>query len=640
MVEKSAGVVLGKVPPGFTERQRGSRFEALCGRVGAAFRRLGTENLALDGACRDAELKLTSVDVTATARFLAIALAFSSLLFYLTYSAFFGHSALVLLLFVALPAIAGYMWLVSYPSSAANNLLTKSAAHDSIDIGLMCVMVELNNNLYDAVRYVAEQGVDYGDDVAESRVARKLRRGLYRLNMGVHRSESGMLNEVGKDLGPQSEHLRSAMRNLDTACSRADAGGRLLFLDRAMGKVLDGVKNTAKNFKEKLVSTHRAIMFLSCTLPIMLITMLPAMGAMGAQANPALVALVLAAIVAATSIIGNKKTASRPSMFASPSVPSDAPGLPPKGRFHMGSRAVPVLPIAALVFLAALVPAFVLSKGQASLELVGVFPVFGLTWAVTFYAWASTKDLAKEIARTEAIEAETSDMLMEIKSNIEEGGSVESAICEAAEKRAGTAMGGILAQIRFNILGSTCDTLHDALFNKTMGAMRTVYSRSVKAAFRAISIASRKSAQAAARVAKSLASFMDDLKQIQHEAKQDLQESVSTIMLTARYLLPAICGMIAGITWFMARISQGTITEFGGITIISPDYAQFIFFALALFVVAMAAAYCDYASRVETGENKVCFAQRLTQTLPIVPVVFMGVYFVAVTLLQGVVPAV
>ncbi|MFC7071996.1 type II secretion system F family protein [Halovenus rubra] len=353
--------------------------------------------------------------------------------------------------------------------------------------------------------------------------------------------QSGLIafGDTWSDLFPS---LRRSVTLLVVA-GRTPSADRHRLLNRSLSVVLDGVSETLQTFGARIRGPVTALYAFGVLLPTALVALLPAAGAAGIVVTPGVV-IVLYNICLPLSLTAASiwVLVRRPVAFPPPEVTYTHPKVADKRVFALLCGGI--VAVASWFGTALFIPQW----GP---------PVAAAGFGTGTVLLLATRPIVSVYDRIRTVEASLSDALELVGRRVANGHAVETAIEKAANELNGP-MGTVLAdgvrQQRQLQIG-----VHEAFLGRH-GVLENVPSPRVRGSVALLSLAAREGRPAGAALL-SLAEHVDDLQQIEREARQQLLSVCRTLTNTATLFGP----MVAGSTVALADgISSGTALLGGG----------------------------------------------------------------------------
>lgn len=445
-------------------------------------------------------------------------------------TAFFG-----VVLLAALPATR----LVAALVAPSLGLLTVHAVHSLPDI---CATARRTSALGAAPDLVSravlsmrlaptpERAAGFAADTDDGVLANALGEHVRRAR---HTGTSGLaaFGDEWADLFPS---LRRSFALVEAA-GRTPAADRDQLLDRAIAVVLEGTREGMQEYANAIRSPTTALYAFGVLLPMALVALLPAGGAVGLAVTPPLVVVLYDVVLPLILVAaGAHLLARRPLAFPPPNVTTDHPDVTDPTRKALLAGATTAV-------LAWVGSSWLFPPWGPSLAAVGS----GVGVALILQ-YRPVVDVYERIRR---LEDGLSDALALIGRRVANGHAVETAVATTADELEGE-MGDVLAagarrqrQLKVGV--------HDAFLGRH-GALETFPSARVRGSFALLSLAADEGRPAGGALL-SLAEHVDDLQEIEREARYSVATVCRTLRSTAMVFGPMVAGATVGLAGSMSE---------------------------------------------------------------------------------------
>lgn len=403
-----------------------------------------------------------------------------------------------------------------------------------------------------------------------------------RLRYHVRRARGTPVSGIGSFADAWRGRFPALYRSLTLveAASNAPDGERDRTLDRAMDTVLGGTRDRATEAAESLRGPATAVYAFGVLLPLALVSVLPAAGAAGVEATlPLIVVLYDLILPVGLLCVSVWLLANRPVAFPPVSPDSSVPRRWLLCVVVGGVSAATAGVASRVVFSGWTVPIAAAGFGTGVTLLVRYQPVVAVR------------------KRTRTLDASLPDALYLIGRRVSEGIAVEQAIADAAEELNG-------------IAGETFETAArrqrqlrigvESAFLDEYGALEGLPSQRAESASRLLAMAARAGAPAG-RALVDTADHLDELQQVETEARRELGQVTSTLSNTAAFFGP----LVGGATVALAD-SVGTTESIGGS---APETAG-LGLAVGVYVLLMAALLIALSTGLQRGVDRATVGYR------------------------------
>ncbi|EMA62791.1 hypothetical protein, partial [Halorubrum kocurii] len=310
-------------------------------------------------------------------------------------------------------------------------------------------------------------------------------------------------------------------------------------LDRALDATIAGTTDRLAAFVGEVRGPVSALYAFGVLLPLALIALLPAAAAAGVPIGPGVVAaLYLVALPAGLLAASAWLLSRRPVAFAPPSIDETHPDVPERGVHAV----VTGLGIGAV---AAAVTARFVAGWAAPVAGVGVGAGVGLFVAV--------RHRRAVLSNVRDVERTLPDAMTVIGGDVAEGVAVETAIANAGER-----LDGATGEL-FELAGRRSDTLRVGVreaFLGRGGPAVPVPSPRVQGAVALLSVAAREG-RPAGDVLLELADQLEDLRELESDARRQLATVTGTLTNTAAVFAPLVGGATVALATGIDTVDAG-----------------------------------------------------------------------------------
>ncbi|NHN40933.1 secretion system protein [Halorubellus sp. JP-L1] len=436
-------------------------------------------------------------------------------------------------LFSFIAALGAIQVVHSFPRLLAAFRRTRALGETPDLIGRAVLRMQIQPSTETAIRFAAETG--YGP-LAKSLQAH--------IDQSLGTAESGLLS-FADEWAEEFPALRRSAHLLSTA-EDAPEGERGRTLERSLHAVLTGTREQMADFTEQIRGPTTALYAFGVMLPLALVALLPAMRMAdirpGIGAYVLLYDVLLPTMLVVTSVWLLQR---RPAAFPPPQVTRSHPDV----NQNLALIALAAGGSAAAAF--ASVQAFAVGY-LAPIVALGIGP--GVALYLYFKPIKSVGDHVR------AIEKHLVDALYLVGRQVSEGESVEAGLEQAADKV--PAETGDL----FEQAAGVQRRLHvdvDEAFNGAYGALNDVPSPRANGTAALLSIASNEG-KPAGRAVVAMADHLEELQEVEREAKRQLSMVTGTLDQTASFFGPIIAGATIALSKVIESRSQGASLSMSG----------------------------------------------------------------------------
>lgn len=457
-------------------------------------------------------------------------------------------------------------------------------------IGRAVLRMEIQPSLETAVQFAAETGRGPLADSLASNVNR---------SMGT--PQTGLLSFADE----WSDHfpaLRRSAHLLSTAESAPD-GERARTLDRSLEAILKGTREHMAEFTNEIRGPSTAIFAFGVLLPMALIALAPAASLAGIP-TPIWVFVVIYNLALPCVLVAASVwlLVRRPVAFPPPDVTRNHPDIP--------NRVWPpvVAGLGGLVVGVGVPP--MIGVGYLS-PVAAIGLSLGLFLRVYFQPIKDVREHVRDV------EEHLTDALYLIGRQISEGEAVESSIAHAAD-RVPAETGEVFEQAA-GLQQRLHLSVQEAFFGDH-GALKNIPSARAHGTASLLSIAADEG-QPAGRAIVSMADHLEELQEVENEAKRDLSSVTGTLETTAGYFGPLIAGTVVALADYIAQ--SDSISEFGSGALPTGELAVVV----GTYVLAMSVILTTLSVGLRYGLDKSLVGHNVGNALIVsVPLYVSSVY--------------
>ncbi len=412
---------------------------------------------------------------------------------------------------------------------------------------------------------------------------------------GTGRSGLVAFGDAWKELFPS---LRRAC-NLVAAAGSTTESDRERLLDRALAVVLDGTREQMQTFASRIRTPTTALYAFGVLLPTALIALLPAARAAGLPITPvsilAVYGLVLPAVLATAAVW---LVAHRPMAFPPPEVPRSHPDVAAR-------RGLAVLAGGCGASVGWLLTTTLLARPTAPITALGIGTGLAL--------WVYHEPVIDVYERVRRVEDSLPDALALVGRRVAHGRAVETAIERAAAELDGE-MGDLLAsgarqqrQLQISV---------EEAFLGRYGALSALPSPRVRGSFALLGLASKEGRPAGSALL-AMAGHLDDLAQIERDARHSLAHVCRTLRSTGAVFAPAVAGSTVALA---GGIQTGGLLPGGGQSL------PWLGTIVGWYVLVLAVLLTTLATGLTRGLDRSLVGYRVGRTLVCATVTYGATY--------------
>lgn len=392
--------------------------------------------------------------------------------------------------------------------------------------------------------------------------------------------------------------LRRAILLVEAAAD-APPGERERTLDRAMRAVLDGTRTRMAEFATNIRGPATGLYAFGVLLPLALASVLPAAGVAGLPITLPVVVIAYDVLLPAGLLVASIwLLARRPVAFRPPSVPPDHPDLPDRRWPSLAAGGC----AATLGWL----------SSTAVVGWAAPVAATGLGVGVALLSWYRHEKCVRD--RTRRVEAHLPDALYLVGRRVDEGTAVEAAIASAAEEVAG-ATGEVLAdaarrqrQLRVGV--------ERALLGEH-GPLADLPSPRARSSASMLGLAAREGRPAGA-AAVALADHLEELAEVESEARAELSRVTETLASTATVFAPMVGGVTVALADGLAAVGEGP----------PPILAADLGLAVGVYVLLLATVLSALSVGLSRGLDRALVGYRCGFALVSATVVYLAAFVV------------
>ncbi|PHQ39992.1 type II secretion system protein [Halorubrum persicum] len=393
-------------------------------------------------------------------------------------------------------------------------------------VGRLVLRMRLDPSTERAVRFAARTG---DGPLAE---------GLARRERSNADGPTSGLREFAREWQPWFPAIDRAAALVRTAAS-APPERRGRCLDRALDATIAGTTDRLAAFVGEVRGPVSALYAFGVLLPLVLIALLPAAAAAGVPIGPGIVAALYLGVLPAGLLAASAWLLSRrPVAFAPPSIGGDHPDVPERG-IHAAVAGAGIGAVAAAV-------AARVAAGWAA-------PVAGVGVGTGVALFVAVRRRRAVLSNVRAVERALPDAMTVIGGDVAEGVAVETAIAHAGER-----LDGATGEL-FELAGRRSETLRVGVreaFLGRGGPAVPVPSPRVKGAVALLSVAAREG-RPAGDVLLELADQLEDLRELESDARRQLATVTGTLTNTAAVFAPLVGGATVALATGIDTVDAG-----------------------------------------------------------------------------------
>lgn len=434
-----------------------------------------------------------------------------------------------------------------------------SAGSEIVTMVLYMAMYMRNNpNLEGAIRFAAEN--------IHGELGYELKKLLWDVEVGNYLSMESALLDYTKKWQKNRPFIESVQLIIT---STHQAGPRReVLLEEAVNTMLEGNREQARSFNQRLKLPVMVVHALGIILPVMGLVFFPIVSIfLKLEATLLFVGydiilpLILYFVITMIMEI-------RPATFSKIDI-SDNPDMPPRGKFRHGKKLMKAWPVGLAVAIAIIVFGIFLYYAELSSVaeeknfegiLAGIVITGGIAFGFAAYYILLSKQRLKIREETRQIEGEFAEALFQMGSQISGGIPVELSIEQSMDRIKNLKIRDLFAKALKNMkmLGMT---LQQAFFDEKYGATRYYPSRIVKSVMKTVVESSKKGVKVASAAMLSVSRYLKGLHATQEEVKESLSDTLNSLKFQAYFLTPMISGVVGTLAIIIIQILRNLAVQ-------------------------------------------------------------------------------
>jgi Flp pilus assembly protein TadB len=521
-----------------------------------------------------------------------------------------------------------------------------SAGSDIVTFILYIVMYMKNTpSLEGAVRFAAEN--------IKGDLGYELKKLLWDVEVGNFLSMEEALSEYTTKWVKNRPFVESTQMIISSM--RQAGPKREEILEESVRIILDGNREQAKNFNQRLRLPVTVIHALGIILPVMGLVFFPIVAVfLGVDALMLFVGYDVVLPIILYFIITNTMEI-RPATFSKINL-NENPDIPPPGRFKHGKKNMRAWPIgliigAAMVALgAALYFIELAAVGEKNFE--GIYSAIVLTGGIAvgfavYYILLSSQRL-KVREETRLIEGEFAEALFQLGNQVSGGTPLELSIQHSMDRIKNLKIKELFSKSLNNMkmLGMT---FQQSFFDEKYGATRYYPSMLIKSVMRTIVESSKKGVRTAASVMMSISTYLKGLHDTQEDVKEALSDTLSSLKFQAYFLTPMISGVVGTLAIIIIQILRNLGEQSAGFGSEVPMLEQFsnisitpfaFVLIVSIYMIETSFILSLFINSIENGEDDIGKNNTTGYTLLIGFFVFAMCLLLTLMIFKPLIPAV
>lgn len=437
-----------------------------------------------------------------------------------------------------------------YESDVTSEILTM--------ILYMAMYMRNNPSLEGAVKFASEN--------LSGPIGLELRKMLWDVEVGNYFSMQEALIDYTQKWARNREFVE-AVELLITSMKQVGEK-RISLLDETVNIVLDGNRERAKHFNQRLKLPVMVVHALGVILPVMGLVLFPVVSVfLGVETAvlfviyDILLPLILYFVIARVSEL-------RPATFSRIDI-SENPDVPPEGKIKFGKKFVSAWPIAALSALpfigVGLWMKQLASEATSILNIISALLILGgFAVSISLYNIMLSRKRIEVRNKTRKIEEEFAEALFQLGNQVSSGAPIEISIKNSMERIKNLEIRDLFDKALNNIktLGMT---FQQAFFDKDFGAIRYYPSRLIKNIMRTVVESSKKGVGVASNAMLSVSRYLKGLHSTQEEVREELSETANSLKFQLYFLSPMISGIVVTLAIIIITILKSLSESLTGL---------------------------------------------------------------------------
>jgi len=543
--------------------------------------------------------------------------------------------------------VFGIFWyLYNYPGTKAKSLGIKMSADSVLAVLYMVIYMRSSPNLEGAIKFASQN--------LEGPLAWDLRKLLWDMETGRYASADYALTDYVNRWKEKNKEFADSLNLLRT--SSVEPSRRQILYDETIDVILNGTRERARHYASELRMPMTLIYALGVLLPVMGLVLFPIVLIFIADiVKPSFVFFGYDVLLPAflfflvTHILSTK-----PPTFSPPDI-SKAKDVPPMGKFIMGNKPIPILPISLLIAIPFLLMGFIgLSDPDVYLSVnFSMMIVLGISFSIVAYAFLDSYQKIKVRNDIEKIEDEFATALFQLGNIISGGAPIETAIDKARENLKEMKISEMFEITSLN-MKKFGYTFEQALFDKRVGAIWYYPSKLIQSIMQTVIQSARKSVKTAAGSMVVISRYLKGVHDVKEEIDEILGETTTSMKFLATFLAPMVSGVTVTLAvvilqiltklgkameTIMATTSVNTAQSFflvpwamGGTLPITPAFFQII---VGIYMIETGVLLSIFLNGVKYGEDPVGVRYYIWSILLFAIIIYVISWFITYTMFGG-----
>ncbi len=537
----------------------------------------------------------------------------------------------------------------NYPESHARSVQVKMSSDIVLAILYMVIYMRNNPSLEGAVKFAA--------DNLSGPLSWDLKKLMWDVEVGVHETVDVALLFYLAKWKDKNHEFAEALHMLRNSTSETDLRRDAMY-DEAISIILNGTRERMKHYAQNLRMPVMLIHAMGIMLPIIGLVMFPIIVLfMQESVKPIFIFLGYDIFLPAFILwYMNYILQTKPPTFSQPDT-AQAKGLPPMGKFRIGTMLVPILPIAmlaALPFLLIGISGFAASDVNQSVG-ASILIIIGIAAGISVYGFLDSWQKMKIRNDIEKIEDEFAEALFQLGNKAAGGTPIEVAADRASENLKNMKIAEFFWNISANMkkLGFSFE---QALFDKEYGAIWAYPSRLIRSVMQAIVQSSEKGVRVAAMSMLTVSRYLKGMHEVKEEINEILGETVSSMKFLALFLAPIVSGVVVTMAVIIMRILSSLCGQIGNLASGTDvtGFSSFVFCAgwgqgtatppisagafqlvVGLYMLETIILLSFFINRIEYGDDAIGLRNIMATTVLLATIMYVASWFVTQSMFGG-----
>ncbi len=458
----------------------------------------------------------------------------------------FGYGMLLMLM-----SLFFVVYLYNYPFFLKRRYESEVSSEIVTMILYMAMYMRNNPSLEGAIKFAA--------DNLSGPIGLELKKMLWDVEVGNYFSMQAALLDYTEKWAKNREFVQ-AVELLITSMKQVGEK-RITLLDETVNIVLEGNRERAKHFNQKLKLPVMVVHALGVILPVMGLVMFPVISVFLGIESAVLFVIYDVLLPLILYFVIMRISELRPATFSKIDI-SENPDVPPMGKIKIGSRLVSAWPIAALSAIPFIGLGLFIKQFETEGIIAGLLMLFGVAFSISLYNILLSRKRIEVRDKTRKIEGEFAEALFQMGNQVSSGKPIEISIKNSMERINNLEIKKFFDKALNNIK-SLGMTFQQAFFDKDFGAIRLYPSRMIKNIMRTVVESSKKGVNVASNAMLSVSRYLKGIHSTQEEVREELSETVNSLKFQLYFLSPMISGIVVTLAIIIIRILKSLSASLG-----------------------------------------------------------------------------